>query len=154
MLSKVSYWEIFPWVFLLRTFSVVSRSNSPSIIWAPHSKYLATSYIMRALLSWMKLIPLYFSHMAASLFCSFPWAVYSSCWLKLFLSSFILEDRVHLVDFRKQEWLFPETTANFDKLLIQCRGFCPYTFATTDGLLLPGILLEIMLFSLPHFFFE
>uniref|UniRef100_A0A8C0N8A2 Cilia- and flagella-associated protein 206 n=1 Tax=Canis lupus familiaris TaxID=9615 RepID=A0A8C0N8A2_CANLF len=49
-----------------------------------------------------------------------------------------LEDRVHLVDFRKQEWLFPETTANFDKLLIQYRGFCGYTFATTDGLLLPG----------------
>ncbi|XP_023390596.1 cilia- and flagella-associated protein 206 isoform X4 [Pteropus vampyrus] len=49
-----------------------------------------------------------------------------------------MEDKVHLVDFRKQEWLFPETTANFDKLLIQYRGFCPYTFATTDGLLLPG----------------
>ncbi|XP_032958634.1 cilia- and flagella-associated protein 206 isoform X1 [Rhinolophus ferrumequinum] len=49
-----------------------------------------------------------------------------------------MEDRVHLVDFRKQEWLFPETTANFDKLLIQYRGFCAYTFATTDGLLLPG----------------
>ncbi|XP_015983704.1 cilia- and flagella-associated protein 206 isoform X2 [Rousettus aegyptiacus] len=49
-----------------------------------------------------------------------------------------MEDRVHVVDFRKQEWLFPETTANFDKLLIQYRGFCPYTFATTDGLLLPG----------------
>ncbi|XP_077759261.1 cilia- and flagella-associated protein 206 isoform X2 [Canis aureus] len=49
-----------------------------------------------------------------------------------------LEDRVHLVDFRKQEWLFPETTANFDKLLIQYRGFCGYTFTTTDGLLLPG----------------
>nr|XP_060472108.1 cilia- and flagella-associated protein 206 isoform X3 [Panthera onca] len=49
-----------------------------------------------------------------------------------------MEDRVHPVDFRKQEWLFPETTANFDKLLIQYRGFCAYTFATTDGLLLPG----------------
>ncbi|XP_039709011.1 cilia- and flagella-associated protein 206 isoform X2 [Pteropus medius] len=48
-----------------------------------------------------------------------------------------MEDKVRLVDFRKQEWLFPETTANFDKLLIQYRGFCPYTFATTDGLLLP-----------------
>ncbi|XP_044913753.1 cilia- and flagella-associated protein 206 isoform X2 [Felis catus] len=47
-------------------------------------------------------------------------------------------DRVRPVDFRKQEWLFPETTANFDKLLIQYRGFCAYTFATTDGLLLPG----------------
>ncbi|XP_049752928.1 cilia- and flagella-associated protein 206 isoform X2 [Elephas maximus indicus] len=49
-----------------------------------------------------------------------------------------MEDRVHLADFRKLEWLFPETTANFDKLLIQYRGFCGYTFATTDGLLLPG----------------
>ncbi|KAB1275734.1 Cilia- and flagella-associated protein 206, partial [Camelus dromedarius] len=49
-----------------------------------------------------------------------------------------MEDRVNLADFRKLEWLFPETTANFDKLLIQYRGFCPYTFATTDGLLLPG----------------
>ncbi|KAM6186570.1 cilia- and flagella-associated protein 206 [Rhynchocyon petersi] len=49
-----------------------------------------------------------------------------------------MEDKVHLADFRKQEWLFPETTANFDKLLIQYRGFCGYTFATTDGLLLPG----------------
>lgn len=91
----------------------------------------------------MKLIYLYFSHIAASLF-SFPWVVYSSHQIKFFLSSsFILEDRVHLVDFRKQEWLFPETTANFDKLLIQYRGFCAYTFATTDGLLLPGISLEI-----------
>ncbi|XP_016062776.1 PREDICTED: UPF0704 protein C6orf165 homolog [Miniopterus natalensis] len=49
-----------------------------------------------------------------------------------------MEERVHLVDFRKQEWLFPETTANFDKLLIQYRGYCGYTLATTDGLLLPG----------------
>ncbi|ELW70140.1 hypothetical protein TREES_T100001488 [Tupaia chinensis] len=47
-------------------------------------------------------------------------------------------DRVQLVDFKKLEWLFPETTANFDKLLIQYRGFCPYTFVAMDGLLLPG----------------
>ncbi|KAK2500093.1 hypothetical protein MC885_021205 [Smutsia gigantea] len=47
-------------------------------------------------------------------------------------------DRVHPEDFRKVEWLFPEMTANFEKLLIQYRGFCAYTFATTDGLLLPG----------------
>ncbi|XP_070352550.1 cilia- and flagella-associated protein 206 isoform X9 [Equus asinus] len=47
-------------------------------------------------------------------------------------------DRVNAEDFRKLEWLFPETTANFDKLLLQYRGFCAYTFATTDGLLLPG----------------
>lgn len=49
-----------------------------------------------------------------------------------------LEDRVHLVDSKKLEWLFPETTANFDKLIIQYRGFCPYEFATKSGLLLPG----------------
>ncbi|XP_077875762.1 cilia- and flagella-associated protein 206 isoform X2 [Ictidomys tridecemlineatus] len=49
-----------------------------------------------------------------------------------------MEDRVRLTDFKKLEWLFPETTANFEKLLIQYRGFCGYTFATTDGLLLPG----------------
>ncbi|XP_057646718.1 cilia- and flagella-associated protein 206 isoform X3 [Chionomys nivalis] len=49
-----------------------------------------------------------------------------------------IEERVHLPDFRKLDWLFPETTANFDKLVIQYRGFCGYTFAATDGLLLPG----------------
>ncbi|XP_044780204.2 cilia- and flagella-associated protein 206 isoform X3 [Bubalus bubalis] len=49
-----------------------------------------------------------------------------------------IEDKVNVADFKKLEWLFPETTANFDKLLIQYRGFCAYTFATTDGLLLPG----------------
>ncbi|XP_008066062.1 cilia- and flagella-associated protein 206 [Carlito syrichta] len=49
-----------------------------------------------------------------------------------------MEDRVRVADFRKLEWLFPETTANFEKLLIQYRGFCAYTFATADGLLLPG----------------
>lgn len=49
-----------------------------------------------------------------------------------------MEERVELADFRTQEWLFPETTANFNKLLIQYRGFCGYTFAVTDGLLLPG----------------
>ena len=65
----------------------------------------------------------------------------------------MLEDKVNVADFKKLEWLFPETTANFDKLLIQYRGFCAYTFATTDGLLLPGTSLEIILFSLLKFFF-
>ncbi|XP_072498882.1 cilia- and flagella-associated protein 206 isoform X1 [Notamacropus eugenii] len=46
--------------------------------------------------------------------------------------------KVNVNDFKKVEWLFPETTANFDKLPIQYRGFCGYTFAVTDGLLLPG----------------
>lgn len=49
-----------------------------------------------------------------------------------------IDEKVQLADFRVQEWLFPETTANFNKLLIQYRGFCGYTFAVTDGLLLPG----------------
>nr|XP_044994570.1 cilia- and flagella-associated protein 206 isoform X2 [Jaculus jaculus] len=49
-----------------------------------------------------------------------------------------MEDRVNVADFRKLEWLFPETTANVDKLPIQYRGFCGYTCATADGLLLPG----------------
>ncbi|XP_064411448.1 cilia- and flagella-associated protein 206 isoform X2 [Latimeria chalumnae] len=47
------------------------------------------------------------------------------------------ENRVNSSDFRNQEWLFPETTANFDKLLLQNRGFCSYTFAK-NGVLLPG----------------
>ncbi|XP_074046312.1 cilia- and flagella-associated protein 206 isoform X2 [Macrotis lagotis] len=46
--------------------------------------------------------------------------------------------RVNVNDFKKVDWLFPETTANFDKLPIQYQGFCGYTFATTEGLLLPG----------------
>ncbi|XP_045044478.1 cilia- and flagella-associated protein 206 isoform X3 [Desmodus rotundus] len=62
----------------------------------------------------------------------------SNLWTSLQDETVLIEERVHPVDYRKQEWLFPETTANFDKLLIQYRGFCGYTFATTDGLLLPG----------------
>lgn len=68
--------------------------------------------------------------------------------MKTISCSFISEEKVHLADFRVLEWLFPETTANFNKLLIQYRGFCGYTFAVTDGLLLPGMLLK-SLRSLP-----
>ncbi|XP_026508712.1 cilia- and flagella-associated protein 206 [Terrapene carolina triunguis] len=46
--------------------------------------------------------------------------------------------KVNISDFKEQEWLFPETTANFDQLLIQYRGFCAHTLAEKDGLLLPG----------------
>ncbi|XP_007484364.2 cilia- and flagella-associated protein 206 [Monodelphis domestica] len=46
--------------------------------------------------------------------------------------------KVNINDFKKLDWIFPETTANFDKLPIQYRGFCGYTFAVTDGLLVPG----------------
>ncbi|KAM3930607.1 cilia- and flagella-associated protein 206 [Leptodactylus fuscus] len=46
--------------------------------------------------------------------------------------------RVDPMDFRTQEWYFPETTANYDRLPIQYHGFCGFTIATRDGLLLPG----------------
>ena len=35
-------------------------------------------------------------------------------------------------------WLFPETTKNFENLIYQYRGFCGFTVATSDRLLLPG----------------
>uniref|UniRef100_A0A8C5QWM6 Cilia- and flagella-associated protein 206 n=1 Tax=Leptobrachium leishanense TaxID=445787 RepID=A0A8C5QWM6_9ANUR len=41
-------------------------------------------------------------------------------------------------DFPTQEWYFPEKTANFDRLPIQYHGFCGFTIAAKDGLLLPG----------------
>ncbi|KAG9493652.1 hypothetical protein GDO78_001506 [Eleutherodactylus coqui] len=46
--------------------------------------------------------------------------------------------RVNPLDFRTQEWYFPETTANYDRLPIQYHGFCGFIIATRDALLLPG----------------
>ncbi|KAH0622132.1 hypothetical protein JD844_024157 [Phrynosoma platyrhinos] len=48
------------------------------------------------------------------------------------------ETKVNPADFTKVEWFFPETTVNFSQLVIQYHGFCAYTFAVKDGLLLPG----------------
>ncbi|NXB93360.1 CF206 protein, partial [Vidua chalybeata] len=45
--------------------------------------------------------------------------------------------RVNVSDFRNQEWLFPETTDNFDQLLIQYHGFCAYSIGV-KGITLPG----------------
>ncbi|XP_071892298.1 cilia- and flagella-associated protein 206 isoform X2 [Anas platyrhynchos] len=45
--------------------------------------------------------------------------------------------RVNISDFENQEWLFPETTADFDQLLIQYHGFCAYAIGV-KGLTLPG----------------
>ncbi|NXI95105.1 CF206 protein, partial [Psophia crepitans] len=45
--------------------------------------------------------------------------------------------RVNVSDFKNQEWLFPETTDNFDQLLIQYHGFCAYAIGV-KGLTLPG----------------
>ncbi|NXS44377.1 CF206 protein, partial [Balaeniceps rex] len=45
--------------------------------------------------------------------------------------------RVNVSDFKNQEWLFPETTGNFDQLLIQYHGFCAHAIGV-KGLTLPG----------------
>ncbi|NXS62329.1 CF206 protein, partial [Brachypteracias leptosomus] len=45
--------------------------------------------------------------------------------------------RVDASDFKNQEWLFPETTDNFDQLLIQYHGFCAHAIGV-KGLTLPG----------------
>ncbi|NWV85113.1 CF206 protein, partial [Dasyornis broadbenti] len=45
--------------------------------------------------------------------------------------------RVNVSDFKNQEWLFPETTDNFDQLLIQYHGFCAHSIGV-NGLTLPG----------------
>ncbi|NXT09335.1 CF206 protein, partial [Prunella fulvescens] len=45
--------------------------------------------------------------------------------------------RVDVSDFKNQEWLFPETTDNFDELLIQYHGFCAHSIGV-KGIILPG----------------
>ncbi|NXM62665.1 CF206 protein, partial [Illadopsis cleaveri] len=45
--------------------------------------------------------------------------------------------RVNVYDFKNQEWLFPETTDNFDQLLIQYHGFCAHSIGV-KGITLPG----------------
>lgn len=48
------------------------------------------------------------------------------------------EHRVDPDKHRKAEFLFPETTKNFDKLPLEFRGYCGYSFAIHDRLLLPA----------------
>ncbi|NWI96605.1 CF206 protein, partial [Pitta sordida] len=45
--------------------------------------------------------------------------------------------RVNVSDFENQEWLFPESTDNFDQLLIQYHSFCAHAIGV-NGLTLPG----------------
>ncbi|XP_074943345.1 cilia- and flagella-associated protein 206 isoform X1 [Phalacrocorax aristotelis] len=45
--------------------------------------------------------------------------------------------RVNVSDFKNREWLFPDTTDNFDQLLIQYHGFCAHAIGV-KGLTLPG----------------
>lgn len=39
---------------------------------------------------------------------------------------------------RKQDWLFPETTKNFERLPLQYRGYCAWALVTYDRMLLPS----------------
>lgn len=41
-------------------------------------------------------------------------------------------------DYRGIEWLYPDTTKNFSRLPLQYRGYCGWTLATHDRLLIPG----------------
>ncbi|XP_029655292.1 cilia- and flagella-associated protein 206-like isoform X1 [Octopus sinensis] len=41
-------------------------------------------------------------------------------------------------EYTSVEWLFPDNTTNFDKLVLECRGFCPVTLCKYEGLLLRG----------------
>ncbi|NXB66305.1 CF206 protein, partial [Struthidea cinerea] len=45
--------------------------------------------------------------------------------------------RVNVSDFKNQEWLFPETTDDFDELLIQYHGFCAHSIGV-KGLTIVG----------------
>lgn len=50
-------------------------------------------------------------------------------------------NRVDPLDFEddpKIQWLFPETTRNYNQLLLQYRGYCGYALVVHDRLLLPG----------------
>lgn len=50
------------------------------------------------------------------------------------------ENRIDIrkIDYQKQDWLFPETTKNFNKLFLQYRGFCGWAVVKYDRLLLPA----------------
>lgn len=50
-----------------------------------------------------------------------------------------LGTKVNVSDFKNQEWLFPETTDNFDQLLIQYHGFCAHSIGV-KGITLQGML--------------
>jgi hypothetical protein len=45
---------------------------------------------------------------------------------------------VNYQDFKDFEWIFPETTLNFDKLELAYRGFCAYMLSQPNLLLIPA----------------
>lgn len=48
------------------------------------------------------------------------------------------KDRVNQNDFDNLEWLFPETTMNFEKLTLAFKGFCAYSLSKNRFILLPS----------------
>ncbi|KAF7658360.1 hypothetical protein LDENG_00013520 [Lucifuga dentata] len=48
------------------------------------------------------------------------------------------DEQIDPAEMSTHEWLFPETTTNFDGLPLQYNGMCGYTLVNKDGLLLPG----------------
>ncbi|XP_070540608.1 cilia- and flagella-associated protein 206-like [Ptychodera flava] len=48
------------------------------------------------------------------------------------------DHQVNPSDFKHLDWLFPETTKNFERLPLQYRGYCGWTLVKYDRLLLPG----------------
>ena len=47
-------------------------------------------------------------------------------------------ERVNPNDFPNLEWLFPESTMNFEKLALAYKGFCAYSLRLPNFLLLPA----------------
>ncbi|NP_001171855.1 uncharacterized protein LOC100369566 [Saccoglossus kowalevskii] len=48
------------------------------------------------------------------------------------------DNRVKPSDMKHLDWLFPETTKNFERLPLQYRGYCGWALVKYDRLLLPG----------------
>ncbi|KAJ8026094.1 hypothetical protein HOLleu_33834 [Holothuria leucospilota] len=48
------------------------------------------------------------------------------------------EHRIDPKDFRDVDWLFPESTKNFERLPLQYRGYCGWSLVKYDRLLYPG----------------
>ena len=46
--------------------------------------------------------------------------------------------RVNIQDFDQLEWLFPESTINFEKLTLAFKGFCANALSLSNFLLLPA----------------
>uniref|UniRef100_A0A3Q4BJ32 Cilia- and flagella-associated protein 206 n=1 Tax=Mola mola TaxID=94237 RepID=A0A3Q4BJ32_MOLML len=55
-----------------------------------------------------------------------------------FLPLYFSDEQIVPAEMKTQEWLLPETTANFTELPLQYNGFCGYALVSRDGLLLQG----------------